>query len=163
MKITNLTKLIIRFLGGGKIDFPTSNLREVEIEPFDGEGGSEESGNNDELISNTKKMFANFVNNHLKEDPPLYTEDDVELPDKYIYINNTDKEIYEVSPRAGSMAMPLYLKNRDLNENKIIITGSSPELSVDERRINIDIIFSDFTNKSSLNLSDYIFYMKAPN
>ena len=44
MKITNLTKLIIRFLGGGKIDFPTSNLREVEIEPFDG-GASDDDNN----------------------------------------------------------------------------------------------------------------------
>lgn len=40
MKITNLTKLIIRFLGGGIINFPTKHLKEIEIEPFDGEGGS---------------------------------------------------------------------------------------------------------------------------
>lgn len=44
MKFTNLSKLLIKFIGGGKIDFPTNNLREVEIEPFDG-GASDDDNN----------------------------------------------------------------------------------------------------------------------
>lgn len=44
MKITKLTKLLISFMGGGKIDFPTRHLRDVEIEGdgLDGGGGGQE-------------------------------------------------------------------------------------------------------------------------
>lgn len=44
MKVTKLTKLLISFMGGGKIDFPTRHLRDVEIEGdgLDGGGGGQE-------------------------------------------------------------------------------------------------------------------------
>lgn len=44
MKITKLTKLLISFMGGGKIDFPTRHLKEVEIngDGLDGGGGGQE-------------------------------------------------------------------------------------------------------------------------
>lgn len=157
MKITNLTKLIIRFLGGGKIDFPTSNLREVEIEPFDGESGNEGSGNNDELISNTKMAFANFLNRDIGEGSS-YTKDDVELPDKYIYVDSNNKEIYEIYPCGAGMAFPLYLKNRNLNENNIVLSIGGLTLYENARITNLDTIPSDFTNRTSLNLIDYHYF-----
>lgn len=44
MKVTKLTKLLISFMGGGKIDFPTRHLKEVEIngDGLDGGGGGQE-------------------------------------------------------------------------------------------------------------------------
>lgn len=159
MKLTNLSKLLIKFIGGGLVNFPTRYLKEVEVEAEGGENDGGGSGNNDdELISNAKMAFANFVNNDLEEDPPLYTEDDVELPDKYIYINDTDKEIYEVGPYGGKVAIPLYLKNRNLTENNIVLYPGGPGLSKDNRKLNLDTMISDLTNKTSLNLSDYIWY-----
>lgn len=85
MKITNLTKLIIRFLGGGKIDFPTSNLREVEIEPFDseGSGGNENSG---EFDLDTFKQ--NIVDTYNKAVGDSITIDNIIIPDAFIIDKN---------------------------------------------------------------------------
>ena len=57
MKVTKLTKLLISFMGGGKIDFPTRHLREVEIEGdgLDGGGGDQEE------VDVVKQHIDNFV------------------------------------------------------------------------------------------------------
>lgn len=85
MKFTNLTKLIIRFLGGGKIDFPTSNLREVEIEPFDseGSGGNENSGEFD--LDAFKQDIVDNINKFV--DDPI-TTDNIIMPDAFIIDKN---------------------------------------------------------------------------
>ncbi len=105
-------------------------------------------------------MFANLLNRDLEEGSPLYTEDDVELPDKYIYIDGFNKEVYEIDPRGVSTAFPLYLKNRNLNENNIILSVGGLILYKDARITNTDTIPSEFTNRTSLNLSDY-FYCRS--
>lgn len=85
MKITNLTKLIIRFLGGGKIDFPTSNLREVEIEPFDseGSGGNENAGGFD-----LDTFKQNIVDTFNKAVGGSITTDNIIMPDAFIIDKN---------------------------------------------------------------------------
>ena len=48
MKFTNISKFIIKFMGGGKINFPFNNLKEVEINgDNDGEGGGIEQNSRD--------------------------------------------------------------------------------------------------------------------
>lgn len=59
MKITKLTKLLISFMGGGKIDFPTRHLREVEIEGDDLDGG----GGGQEEVDVVKQHIDNVVLN----------------------------------------------------------------------------------------------------
>lgn len=41
MKIENPTKLDIFFQGGGIIKFPVKNLKKVDVEPIDGDGGGD--------------------------------------------------------------------------------------------------------------------------
>lgn len=155
MKFTNLSKLLIKFIGGGLVNFPTRYLKEVELEGEGGESEGGESGNDDELISNTKKIFAAYVNAG-NQGETSYTEDNVELPDKYIAVNGTTKEIYEVASCCG-IAAPLYLKNRSLNDNNIIInTSNNPALYKVESILDANVLVQNFINKTSLNLNDYI-------
>lgn len=163
MKFTNLSKLLIKFIGGGLVNFPTRYLKEVEVEAEGGENDGGGSGNNDdELISNTKKIYASYVNGHSGEETPLYTEDNVELPDKYICVDQTAKEIYEVGSYCG-LASPLYLKNRSLNDNNIIADNRNrPILYKDATIMNANILLQNFINKSSINLDDYINFSVTP-
>lgn len=57
MKVTNIKKLWIKFIGGGLIKFPHENLREVEIDGdgLDGGGGQEE-------VDVVKQYIDNFAN-----------------------------------------------------------------------------------------------------
>lgn len=58
MKVTNIKKLWIKFIGGGLIKFPHENLREVEIEGdgLDGGGGGQEE------VDVVKQYIDNFAN-----------------------------------------------------------------------------------------------------
>ena len=60
MKIQNPTKLDILFKGGGIIKFPVQNLKQIDIEPIDGDGG----GNDEESPAELTKLdvLKNYVN-----------------------------------------------------------------------------------------------------
>lgn len=59
MKIQNPTKLDIFFQGGGIIKFPVKNLKQIDIEPIDGDGG----GSDEEPAELTKlDVIKNYVN-----------------------------------------------------------------------------------------------------
>lgn len=60
MKIQNPTKLDILFKGGGIIKFPVQNLKQIDIEPIDGDGGGSDEESPAEL---TKiDVVKNYVN-----------------------------------------------------------------------------------------------------
>lgn len=165
MKITNLTKLIIRFLGGGKIDFPTSNLREVEIEPFDNEGSSEESGNNDELILKTKQLIADYGSKTFNGGAHKYVADNVELPDFYIYFDRDNKILYDCSIEMSYIdpqLIPVYLNSRNIGEDSIIISNngyySLANIPATPLNFFISTLPEGTVNKISFNVDDCIIY-----
>ncbi len=54
MKVQNPTKLDIFFKGGGIIKFPVQNLKQIDIEPIDGDGGSSDGGDGED---NSEEAF----------------------------------------------------------------------------------------------------------
>lgn len=116
MKITNLTKLIIRFLGGGKIDFPTNNLREVEIEPFDGEGGE---------TMDFKTYCDTIIRNYLI-DSNIDVED-VVMPDIYIQFIGEGDEFTTNGDylKPYLPIIPLYNNTLVIDESKKYINGET--------------------------------------
>lgn len=87
MKVTKLTKLLISFMGGGKIDFPTRHLRDVEIEGdgLDGGGGQEEV---DEI-----KMFLDERSAEIKSSEDYYYSEYSQVLDNFV-----SKEEYVANP-----------------------------------------------------------------
>lgn len=57
MKVQNLTKLDIFFKGGGIIKFPVQNLKQIDVEPIDEQGGGGQ-----EEIDVVKQYIDNFAN-----------------------------------------------------------------------------------------------------
>lgn len=158
MKLTNLSKLLIKFIGGGLVNFPTRYLKEVEVEAEGGESDGEGSENNDELISNTKKIYASYINVINGGETLSYTEDNVELPDKYISVDETAKEIYEAGSYCG-LTTALYLKNRSLNDNNIVANISNRPILYKNASIkDSNILTQNYINKTSINLDDYIVF-----
>lgn len=60
MKIQNPTKLDIFFKGGGIIKFPVQNLKQIDIEPINGDGGGSDEESPAELTK--LDILKNYVN-----------------------------------------------------------------------------------------------------
>lgn len=60
MKVQNPTKLDIFFKGGGIIKFPVQNLKQIDIEPIDGDGGGSDEESPAELTN--FDVVKNYVN-----------------------------------------------------------------------------------------------------
>ena len=63
MKFTNISKLLIKFIGGGLVNFPTRYLKEVEVEA---EGGENDGGGNSDNLS----IIAKSINASLPSSVP---------------------------------------------------------------------------------------------
>lgn len=129
MKFTNISKFIIKFMGGGKINFPFNHLKEVEINgDNDGEGGGgEDSGEFD--LDTFKQDIVDIYNKFA--DTPI-TTDNVIIPDAFIMNKNLS---YDETPQAPDFVdtdltqflasfccnvpnvVPLYLKDSFDNRN----------------------------------------------
>lgn len=123
------TKLKLLFKGGGKIDLTPilKNVRDIEIEPFDCEGGSGESGGFD-----LDTFKQNIVDTYNKTADTPITTDNVIMPDAFIMNKNFS---YDGTPQAPDLvdvdltqflasfccnlqnAVPLYLKDSFDNNN----------------------------------------------
>lgn len=98
MKVTKLTKLLISFMGGGKIDFPTRHLREVEIEGdgLDGGGGGQEETDEvkiylDELATRVKSS-KDYVSSYDMALNSFIPKEIIEGEDGFEDIINSSKE-----------------------------------------------------------------------
>lgn len=167
MKFTNLSKLLIKFIGGGLVNFPTRYLKEVEVEAEGGESDGEGSGNNDELLLKTKQIIADYASAHLGNGTQEYVADNVELPDFYIYFDRDNKILYDcnleisyIDPRL----IPVYLNSRNIGEDSIIIADDGKYSSANIPATPLSLFISSLpegtVNKISLNADDYIIFEK---
>ena len=171
MKFTNLSKLWIKFIGGGLVNFPTRYLKEVEVEAEGGESDGEGSGNNDELLLKTKQLIADYGSKTFGSGTDKYTVDNVELPDAYIYFDDVGGILYDCSLEAvyisGQPLIPLYLKSRNIKQDSIVFRGKMGcSLRSNVLDTPLDLIIGTFpdgtVNNISININDYIAFGNPP-
>lgn len=165
MKLTNLSKLLIKFIGGGLVNFPTRYLKEVEVEAEGGENDGGGSGNNDKLLLKTKQLIADYASKNFRGGTHEYVADDVELPDFYIYFDSNDKILYDCSIEMcylDPQLIPVYLNSRNIAEDSIIITDhnsySSSNATTSSLSSFIGKLPEGIVNKISFNIDDCIIY-----
>lgn len=164
MKLTNLSKLLIKFIGGGLVNFPTRYLKEVEVEAEGGENDGGGSENDDELLLKTKQIIADYASVHLGNGTQEYVADDVKLPDFYIYFDRNNKILYDCNLEISYIdlqLLPVYLRSRNIAEDSIIITSNGYSLAnIPATPLNLFIstLPEGTVNKISFNVDDYIIY-----
>lgn len=165
MKFTNISKLLIKFIGGGLVNFPTRYLKEVEVEAEDGENDGGGSGNNDELLLKTKQLIADYGSKTFRGGTHEYTVDDVELPDFYIYFDTDNKILYDCSIEMcylDPQLIPVYLNSRNIAEDSIIITDHNSYSLANILATPLNLFISRLpegtVNKISFNVDDCIIY-----
>lgn len=165
MKFTNLSKLLIKFIGGGLVNFPTRYLKEVELEAEGGENDGGGSGNDNELLLKTKQFIADYGSKTFGDGTKEYTSDNVELPDFYIYFDRDDKILYECSIEmcyVNPQIIPVYLNSRNIGEDSIIITDryhySLSNTPTESLSSFISTLPEGTVNKISFNIDDCIIY-----
>lgn len=166
MKLTNLSKLLIKFIGGGLVNFPTRYLKEVEVEAEGGESDSGGSGNDNELLLKTKQLIADYGSKTFRGGTHKYVADDVELPDFYIYFDGNDKILYECSIEMSYInhqLIPVYLKSRNIGEDSIIITNNNRYSSSNAPTKSLSSFIGNapegIVNKITFNIDDCIIYV----
>lgn len=184
MKVTKLTKLLISFMGGGKIDFPTRHLRDVEIEGdgLDGGGGGQEEVDVvkqyiDNVVLNLKE--SNHESDYVdlikyKTDLNIAPVPISEIPEKYLIgdINNFDYvlidefTIDENDEESGPTFVLLtneqlqYYNNKFINnsfKDFIISTLNISDLSSVFEEYNFD--GNDFSEVIAMNKEDFKFFV----
>lgn len=165
MKFTNLSKLLIKFIGGGLVNFPTRYLKEVEVEAEGGESDGGGSGNDDELLLKSKQLIADYCSKTFGDGTSKYTADDVELPDFYIYFDTNNKILYDCSLEMcwiDPQIIPVYLNSRNIGEDSIIINDrcsySLANILATPLSLFISSLPEGTVNKISLNIDDYIIF-----
>ena len=76
MKVQNPTKLDIFFKGGGIIKFPVQNLKQIDVEPIDEQGGGSSAEVDYEAI-------YQFYKNKIIESIPEESLEDAIIPEHY--------------------------------------------------------------------------------
>lgn len=167
MKFTNLSKLLIKFIGGGLVNFPTRYLKEVEVEAEGGESDGGESENNDELLLKTKQLISDYVTRRTGSGT---TEYNIELPDAYIVFDGNNGVLYDCTLEAictirDYSIFPLYLKSRNITENSAIFADNVTPLPVSNAaHQDLDTYINDefqntTINITSININDYIVFL----
>lgn len=183
MKVTNINKLWIKFIGGGLINFPHENLREVEIN-----GDTDNSGNQEEEIDVVKQYIDNFALS-LKErgteidyldliayktDPLRIPSNISEIPEKYLIgdINNfdyvlIDNSTFNPNDEESHPTFVLltneqlqYCNNKFVNnsfKDFIITTLNISDLSVLFEEYNVE--GNDFSGVVAMNKEDFKFFV----
>lgn len=115
MKIENITKLILKFIGGGTIKFPTCFLKWVIIEPCDGggDGGDTPSSMSLDDFENFNISVSNdyYVNYNIGDIIPL---------DEFLDVSSVDvlKALTSLSNNSDNFADPsVYLYDNKSEEN----------------------------------------------
>lgn len=116
MKFTNISKFIIKFMGGGKINFPFNYLKEVEING-DNDGGSGET-------MDFKTYCDAAIKNYLIDSNiPI---EDVVMPDIYVQFSLSNEVIEDGDYLKPYLYIaPLYKDTLVINESKKYINGQS--------------------------------------
>lgn len=86
MKIEHISKLILKFIGGGIVNFPTRFLKWIKVESCDCNGGGDDSGDDsggDSQDTVTSEDFINFYISVRNDDYPnaYQTDDTLQLSD----------------------------------------------------------------------------------
>lgn len=163
MKFTNISKFIIKFMGGGKINFPFNYLKEVEINgdnDGESEGGNENTGGFD--LDTFKQNIVDIYNKDA--DTPI-TTDNIIMPDAFVSFDEqqgaTDVDLMQFlsSSSIGLLTvLPLYLKDSFDNRNLYFgLKGNSYTLAFYggfDNQKNFDNIPDEFYN-GDLDLSNY--------
>ena len=184
MKVTNIKKLWIKFIGGGLIKFPHENLREVKIEGdgLDGGGGGQEEvdivkQHIDNVVLNLKE--SNHESDYVdlvkyKTDLNISPVPFSEIPKEYIIgdINNFDyvlideSTIDENDEESGATFVLLtneqlqYYNNKFVNnsfKDFIISTLNISDLSIVFEEYNFDS--DDFSEVIAMNKEDFKFFV----
>lgn len=172
MKFTNISKFIIKFMGGGKINFPFNYLKEVEINgDNDGEsGGSENSGGFD-----LDTFKQNIVDTYNKKAETPITKDNIIMPDAFIMNENFSYSEEHLSPHFVDTDLteflascclgipnvyPLYVKD-SFDENNVYfgIYGQDPYRLAHHTEFRTQINFDNMPDNSydgNLDLSNYV-------
>ena len=166
MKFTNLSKLLIKFIGGGLVNFPTRYLKEVEVEAEGGESDGGGSGNNDELLLKTKQIIADYATDLFGNQETPYTTDNVELPDAYIYFDGNNNILYDGSLEligcSSGYITPVYLNSRNIPKNSVIIDSHLQYAKSSLIGTPLSLFISNLpegtVNKISFNADDYIIF-----
>lgn len=179
MKFTNISKFIIKFMGGGKINFPFNYLKEVEINgDNDGEGGGGEDSEGFDLDT----FKQNIVDIYNKTADTPITTDNIIMPDAFVmgepvssdeqqgttyHVVDADLMKFLSSACISSFnVIPIYLKD-SLNENNVYFGSSrSGYILVHHDGFNSEmnvggIINGEYTG--NLDLSNYIILSSAGN
>lgn len=124
MKFTNISKFIIRFMGGGKINFPFNHLKEVEING-DSDG---ESGEGADSSENVIDLIRNLYYTNKKINRDIWPFDDLsskeyveEEYDCTVVKEIGDKSVAEytiVDINQSNEATVIYCTEYDLNKAK---------------------------------------------
>lgn len=124
MKFTNISKFIIKFMGGGKINFPFNHLKEVEINgDNDGESG-EGGGSSENVIDLIRNLY--YTNENINRDTwpfdDLSSKEYVEEEyDCTVVKEIGDKSVAEytiVDINQSNEATVIYCTKYDLNKAK---------------------------------------------
>lgn len=116
MKFTNISKFIIKFMGGGKINFPFNYLKEVEINgDNDGEsGGNENSGGFD-----LDTFKQNIVDTYNKIAEASITKDNIVMPDAFIIDKNFSRDNDRPPISLSDTDLTQFLASYLLNVNNV--------------------------------------------
>lgn len=134
MKYTNIKKLLIKFMGGGLINFPTRFLRWVKIDgdaEGDDGGGGDEGGEGDDseclaFLNNAKNLIENTYCFSWNECVYPISDYDEQSDDEYT-VNVGDKETAEYF---------IQYYQSDTYYGNIFVTGD--ELDIIMRLVNIE-------------------------
>lgn len=106
MKFTNVKQLIIKFMGGGIINFPTRFLRWVKI---NGDNNSNDSGDEDSTEIDYEAIYQFYKQKVIESIPEEYLEQ-VIIPEHYSDIENGNGNSNEYINKSGiwySESLPL--------------------------------------------------------
>lgn len=173
MKFTNISKFIIKFMGGGKINFPFNYLKEVEINgdnDGESEGGNENTGGFD--LDTFKQNIVDIYNKDA--DTPI-TTDNIIMPDAFVmrelvsfdeqqeptyHFVDVDLMQFLSSSSIGLPdVFPIYLKDSFDQNNVYFGHGRIGYKLAHRNEFNSQMNFNGITNNEyngNLDLSNYI-------
>lgn len=169
MKFTNISKFIIKFMGGGKINFPFNYLKEVEINgDNDGESGGSDENTCGFNINTFKQNIVDIYNEDPDTDTPI-TIDNIIMPNAFL-MNDSEQDVLhfidaDLTKFLASFSLnmpvifPLYLRD-SFDENNLYF-GNYKNAYKLTHRIEFDVLinFDDIPDNAydgNLDLSNYV-------
>lgn len=153
MKYTNIKKLLIKFMGGGLINFPTRFLRWIKIDgDAEGDDGGGESSDSESLL------MSLISNNYPKPTLFLYKRDENDNNPIDVTNYKIDDLINLVQQEESDLYILCLYESSNLNAG--IASNVLFNLSEDSTLI-VDYIYNNIgVNEISYNNKNYYFYQQ---